>query len=116
MSDTSPRSQRIAQLNDRFRSNPFGRVPGLILVTQAAQSLAASDRRILIQAVQTFDDFTGDNDPYGEHDFGLIKLFGTTWFWKIDYYADSKCEWGAEHPERLSESFRVLTIMQASEY
>ena len=28
----------------------------------------------LLIAVEDFDNFTADNDPYAEHDFGAIKL------------------------------------------
>lgn len=37
-------------------------------------------------------------------------------FWKIDYYADKSCTEGAEDPSDAARSFRVLTIMLASEY
>lgn len=34
----------------------------------------------------TFDTFTADNDPYGEHDFGNVVVDRETLFWKIDLY------------------------------
>ena len=40
----------------------------------------------LVRAVQVFDTFTPDNDPYGEHDFGSINWHQEKTFWKIDYY------------------------------
>ena len=33
-----------------------------------------------------FENFTDDNDPYFEHDFGNFELDGETIFWKIDLY------------------------------
>ena len=57
------------------------------------------------------------NDPYGEHDFGAISTPGDeSVFWKIDYYADDRVEYGADDPGDPSRSFRVLTIMLATEY
>jgi hypothetical protein len=37
------------------------------------------------RAVQAFIDFSPDNDPYSEHDFGFFKPQGE-FFWKIDAY------------------------------
>lgn len=37
-------------------------------------------------------------------------------FWKIDYCADRSCARGSEDPADPTRSFRVLTIMLASEY
>jgi len=36
--------------------------------------------------VRAFDDFTDDNDTWGEHDFGSVDEGGVRCFWKIDYY------------------------------
>ena len=33
-----------------------------------------------------FSEFTPDNDPHGEHDFGSFTLVGREFFWKIDYH------------------------------
>ncbi len=41
----------------------------------------------IIEKVVTFDDFTPDNDPHGERDFGAFDHGGKRIFWKIDYYA-----------------------------
>jgi hypothetical protein len=38
--------------------------------------------------VQNFADFSADNDPYGEHDFGSFEVAGETFFWKIDLYEE----------------------------
>jgi hypothetical protein len=59
-------------------------------------------------------DFTADNDPHGEHDFGRFTLVGRKFFWNIDYY-DERCELGSETSD-LEKTTRVLTIMLAEEY
>ena len=56
----------------------IGRVSVLIIV--AGYSLRAYWHVIhitvaeLLIAVEDFDNFTADNDPYAEHDFGAINL------------------------------------------
>ena len=69
----------------------------------------------IVQAVMDFNDFTETNDPYGEHDFGAIKLDGQTLFWKIDYY-DPDLRFGSEDPGDPDKTRRVLTILLAEEY
>jgi hypothetical protein len=65
--------------------------------------------------VESFDSFTEDNDPHGEHDFGAFEHEGQRIFWKIDYYARDR-EHGSENPADPKQTVRVLTIMLASEY
>jgi hypothetical protein len=36
-------------------------------------------------AVARFDAFTPDNDPHGEHDFGLLTVEGRACLFKIEY-------------------------------
>jgi len=71
MSEQVPANQekaRIAQLNDEFRrAGPTADW----LATMGA--LALSDFPALMKAVQDFDAFTPDNDPWGEHDFENIN-------------------------------------------
>lgn len=63
--------EKIRQLNDSFRKSFNG---GRIVITRCVQSLTDDDRNELIKQVQAFDNFTEDNDPYGEHDFGAINF------------------------------------------
>ena len=41
----------------------------------------------ILQKVSAFNNFTEGDDPYGEHDFGVIEGMPRV-YWKIDYYAD----------------------------
>ena len=69
----------------------------------------------LLIAVEDFDAFTPDNDPYAEHDFGVVKLSGNTFFWKIDtYYVDLQMH--SPDPTDTNVTTRVLTVMLAEEY
>ncbi len=102
----------IAQLNDQLRRTFLG---GTVLLTIGVQSLPEETQQALIQAVQSFDCFDEDNDPYGEHDFGMIQLAGQTFYFKIDYY-DLNLEYRSEDPADPTKTKRVLTLLLAEEY
>ena len=102
----------IHQLNDLFRDTFIG---GRVMLTQGITSLSDEDREEIITKVRTFDNFTPDNDPYGEHDFGSFDHNGKKIFWKIDYY-DQTLTYGSENPSDPRQTRRVLTIMLAGEY
>jgi hypothetical protein len=103
--ETEP-AAKIAQLNDEFRRSGQG-----IVLTHGVQALP--DVPGLITAVQAFDRFTPENDPYGEHDFGSIVWGAEKTFWKINYY-DQALEYGLD--PLSPDCRRVLTVMLASEY
>lgn len=114
---------RIAALNDRFRSRcgrmSFGDdVPGGFMFTQGINSLPPETQVSIWAAVRDFNDFSEGNDPYAERDFGAFTIEDVPEkiFWKIDYYADASCSGGAEDPSDPARCFRILTIMLASEY
>lgn len=101
------RATKIAALNDKFRQfSPFN-----VFMTSGVQDMP--DTMGLMQAVRDFDQFTEDNDPYGEHDFGSLDWHGEKVFWKIDYY-DQALEYGKDPLD--FECKRVLTVLLASEY
>ena len=119
----------IRRLNDAARQK-LG-TASLANVTIGFQSLTELDRLAALIAIMRFSRFDGDNDPYGEHDFGAVyKLASGEWtegrphdsgtiaqsvFWKIDYY-DPSLTYGSEAPWDEQLTTRVLTIMLASEY
>ena len=113
--------QRIAVLNDRLRTR-IGCLDGLahwkaqVWMTASIASLPPALQLAIQERVRTYDDFSEDNDPYGEHDFGAFDMptVGKI-FWKIDYYAPDM-RWGSEDPADPKKTVRVLTIMLASEY
>jgi hypothetical protein len=106
------KSGRIRELNDSLRRTFTG---GKVVMTDGLAALAEADLAQLLTRVRSFDQFTSDNDPYGEHDFGSIELEGVTYFFKHDYYAPDM-EGGSEDPADPTKTTRVLTIMRADEY
>lgn len=109
----SPPHRRVRELNDTFRTTLQGN--GSVLVTSGVQASGESFTAAAIQAVQQFDAFGPDNDPWGEHDFGAVEIKGEKVFWKIDCY-DPSLKAGSENPANEALTHRVLTIMLASEY
>lgn len=103
----------IAILNDLCRT-AMG-VAGRLLQTEGINALPYADQSAIREKVETFKNFTPDNDPHGERDFGAFEHNGKRIFWKIDYYA-SDMEHGSENPADPTQTVRVLTIMLASEY
>jgi hypothetical protein len=76
-------STRICALNDELRR--FGR-GGRIMMTPAIQALGAKGIARVLAAVAAFDAFTGNNDPYCEHDCAVLAIDGIEVLFKIDYY------------------------------
>lgn len=110
------KTQKIAELNDAFRLNPADSgIPGQTLMTQGINALPEEDQINIFTRVRCFNDFTEDNDPYGERDFGSFVYQGQKIVWKIDYYANDM-KHGSENPADPKQTVRVLTIMLASEY
>jgi hypothetical protein len=100
-------------LNDHFRQTFSG---GRVLMTPGITALPNDSARAnVLESVRTFDQFTDDNDPHGEHDCAIFTVDGTRYMWKIDYY-DEAMEHGSEEPWNPQVTTRVLTIMLASEY
>ena len=105
-------AEKIRALNDAFRTTMTG---GKVFLTAGIDALPSDVKAIVIRRVATFSEFTADNDPHGEHDFGSFEIAGRKCFWKIDAY-DADMQFGSEDPADPSKTTRVLTIMLAEDY
>jgi len=105
-------AEKIRELNDAFRTFFSGRNA---FVTAGVQALGPDAMAQAIAGIREYKDFTIDNDPHGEHDFGSLKIGEHQLFWKIDYY-DRSMTYGSDDPADASKTTRVLTIMLAEEY
>jgi Protein of unknown function (DUF3768) len=103
---------KIALLNDAFRTTFSG---GKVMMTSGVNELPSCVKAEALVQVTKFSEFTADNDPHGEHDFGSFNLVGRKFFWKIDYY-DKDLVNGSEDPGDPERTTRVLTLMLAVEY
>ena len=106
------RRARIQELNDRLRTTGQG---GRIMVTRGIAALGQGELGRIMKAVAAFDEFSRNNDPWGEHDCAVLEVDGRRIAWKIDYY-DQQLEYGSPDPADSAVTTRVLTVMLAEEY
>jgi hypothetical protein len=104
------RTAKIRGLNDSFRQTLTG--GGTVLLTPGVTSLRAEQLTELLKLVRGFERFTHGNHPYGEHDFGAIDLDAARYFFKIDYYDQSRTA-ASPDPADQAVTRRVMTIMRA---
>jgi hypothetical protein len=112
LAGSSDVGRKIRALNDAFRTTMIG---GTVLLTVGVDALPSYVKTLVIRRVATFSEFTPDNDPHGEHDFGNFTLAGRKFFFKIDAY-DAEMRYGSEDAADPMKTTRVLTIMLAEEY
>jgi hypothetical protein len=62
---------KISALNDAFRNTFEG---GQLIITASVSALPPVLVSEALQRVRTFNGFTPDNDPHGEHDFGSFEV------------------------------------------
>src|SRR3954454_16587845 len=105
----SIKAARIRELNDQLRCKAIG---GRIVITRGIEALGSAGAAQVLAAVAGFDDFTEDNDPWGEHDCAVLTVEGRRIIFKVDLYEDPEVK-GADGK---SITTRVLTIMLAEEY
>lgn len=102
---------KIQKLNDSFRTSLSG---GKVMITRGISLLPSEDGNNIVKQVQSFNSFNKNNDPYGEHDFGVFDFKENRIFWKIDYY-DTEYLFYSINPANEECTNRVLTIMFADE-
>jgi hypothetical protein len=103
---------KIRALNDALRTLTG---EGRICFTAGIAALPPEEQARIMDRVFGFADFTPDNDPYGEHDFGSFEHAGKTIFWKIDAY-DRALKFSSPDPADEAVTTRVLTVLLAEEY
>lgn len=112
LQSTDERKARVRRLNDDLRK---GRVKGELLVTPGVVDLANGALPDIFALLRDYDAFSTNNDPNGEHDFGVFSFRGAKLLWKIDYY-DRSLRYGSDDPANDALTMRVLALMLASEY
>lgn len=107
-----PNSAAIAKLNDHARQTFTG---CRVFITRGISELEPDLIQQIVKAVQSFNQFTPDNDPYEEHDFGRVIMACHSVFWKFDYY-DLDLQMHSPDAADPTVTARVLIIMLADEY
>jgi hypothetical protein len=103
---------RIAALNDILRRTLCG---GTLVLSAGLIALGRARQQVIVDAVAAYEDFTPDNDPYGEHGFGALEVAGERVFFKIGYF-DTPLSHASPDPADTLVTARVLTVMLAGEY
>jgi hypothetical protein len=86
-----------------------------MFITAGISAMAPAEKYAIMERVRTFSEFSPENDPYGEHDFGSFDFAGTKIFWKIDCY-DLAMQHGSPNPADPAVTSRVITVLLADEY
>ena len=106
---------KIAELNDKLRRNIFNPGKDKVILTQGVSFLPFDEQLRILLKVKLFNNFNEGNDPYFQHDFGMIEHSDLKYFFKIDYYSNSM-DAGSDDASNPDITIRVLTIMRADEY
>jgi hypothetical protein len=106
------KTKRIRVFNDSLRKHGWG---GKVLVTNGIMAQGTEFAGAVLKAVQEFDSFSDENDPWGEHDCSSLVVMHKRILWKIDYY-DKDGVYLSPDPSSSKLTLRVLTIMLSAEY
>jgi hypothetical protein len=117
-----PKIAKIALLNDELRKKLISgelfkaNSKDKAFITRGA-SIFVNDKNKMqfLNNVALYRNFTEDNNPYGERDFGNFMYQKEKIFWKIDY-KDNAMMYHSPDASDPSQTIRVLTIMKASEW
>lgn len=101
---------KVSETNDFLRKClPMLPPPHRLIITSAVAELGIPCQKELFEKIKQFDSFTPDNDPYGEHDAGMIEHDGEDFYWKFDYLDD-------DLESYKPDGIRFLTVMLMREY
>jgi hypothetical protein len=106
------KTARTRALNDALRRCGRG---GRIMITAGLEARGSEKIARMLAAVAAFDNFTDDNDPYGEHDCAILSVDGIQVLFKIDYF-DRDLAFHSSDPSDPAVTERVMTVMLAEEY
>ena len=74
-------TRQIRDLNNHARQSFTG---CRVVITRGIAELDEQVIAAILAQVRSYDQFTPDNDPYGEHDFGSFHHGAVQVFWRWD--------------------------------
>ena len=117
-----PKIEKIALLNDELRKKLISgelfkadSKDKAYITRGASVFVNGMNRMQFLNNVALYTNFTEDNNPHGERDFGSFMYKKEKIFWKIDY-KDNAMMYHSPDASDPSQTIRVLTIMKASEW
>ncbi len=120
-SDNIEYIRKVADLNDQLRKDMFTgnmlkkhNLKNKIILTPGIAGLNLIDKEKIFFSVKYYGNFTKNNNPWGEKDFGSFNFKKETFNWKIDYY-DNDMKYHSPDKSDPDKTVRVLTIMKAEE-
>lgn len=128
MPEEANHTAEIARLNDAARAGSLA--TSRMVFTRALADLLAGDsddpavcqvhmfqHQCALRQLINEAPIDPGNDPHGERDFGAVTYLDHKIFWKIDVYEnDGTLSWGAAKPWDAATSYRLVTIMLATDY
>jgi len=117
-----PKIEKIALLNDELRKKLISgelfkadSKDKAFIIRGASIFVNDKNKMQFLNNVALYRNFTEDNNPHGERDFGNFMYQKEKIFWKIDY-KDNSMMYHSPDASDPSQTIRVLTIMKASEW
>jgi hypothetical protein len=110
--DAPSKVERIRELNDQVRRGFTG---GRIMITSGIAAMPDAEKAKVLEAFRSFNDFNEENDPHGEHDMVFLKVEGSSYIGKCDYY-DVDERYLSDDPSDPKITKRVWVLMRADEY
>jgi hypothetical protein len=108
--DALRKSRRIALLNDRWRKYQSGN--GETLISSGITGRGECFVKEILEVVRYYNRFTTENDPLGEHDFGVVKISGESVIWRIDYINNTCGGWSADLADTQDVLRRLSIFLQ----
>ena len=108
----SEKTARIRELNDQLRRTAVG---GRVVITPGIHALGTAAVCQVLASVANFENFSEDNDPWGERDCAILTVNGRRVLFKIDYY-DLQLQCHSADASDPAVTQRVMTVMLAEEY
>jgi hypothetical protein len=96
--------------NDRLRTTFKG---GTLFISEGVWALGLLAADQILKAVKSFGDFSREDDPRGEHDFGRFEVAGQKLVWKIECELDAAEHGRTGYPGAIK---RALLIMLEEEH